>query len=460
MNISIYRRILCRGIEFMLFVSLLSGCGDKNDEQIPPLPPEDTIPQAPASVQKVNKFIRDGMKHYYFWADLMPEIDIRYELDSKIYFKKLLNDNDNWSAIRNDMEYQNTKSGYTVTTLGFSPVFFQTPEQIIGVIQYVYKDSPAEKAGLKRGNALLAVDGENITQENLSYIFNKRSLTLKYSDISINESGNPVLTDIREVHLIPKNITLNPINTYKVIDTLGLKIGYLVYTHFDDYHYEELGNVFRFFKSQNIRDLIMDFRYTGSFGNWKAAGVVGSWIAPEDFVSRNEEFICFKYNNLYKNELLENGKDNTIRLTDSLVSENLGIRRVFFLISKQTAEIGEAFILGLKPYMQVNLIGEKTKGMSLFMGTVVPQLKNDSIVPGLYEKGNIIAPELKNWAYNIIIGSYTNKNGDTIWEAGGLSPSGGMQINNPNNIRSLTRQLGELKEPLLSAAINIIHVIK
>lgn len=248
MNISIYRRILCRGIEFMLFVSLLSGCGDKNDEQIPPLPPEDTIPQAPASVQKVNKFIRDGMKHYYFWADLMPEIDIRYELDSKIYFKKLLNDNDNWSAIRNDMEYQNTKSGYTVTTLGFSPVFFQTPEQIIGVIQYVYKDSPAEKAGLKRGNALLAVDGENITQENLSYIFNKRSLTLKYSDISINESGNPVLTDIREVHLIPKNITLNPINTYKVIDTLGLKIGYLVYTHFDDYHYEELGNVFRFFQ--------------------------------------------------------------------------------------------------------------------------------------------------------------------------------------------------------------------
>ena len=90
----------------------------------------------------------------------------------------------------------------------------------------------------------MAVDGENITQENLSYIFNKRSLTLKYSDISINESGNPVLTDIREVHLIPKNITLNPINTYKVIDTLGLKIGYLVYTHFDDYHYEELGNVF------------------------------------------------------------------------------------------------------------------------------------------------------------------------------------------------------------------------
>src|SRR5690606_1005601 len=139
----------------MLAISLVTiSC--KED----PIPvPE--VPEVPELTRQVNTFIELVMNDIYFWADDVPEIDVRYEEDSEEYFYKLLHEEDTWSFITDDIEALEKSFEGVETSFGYSLAFgkFSNTGNIFAVVEFVYPNTPAAEAGIERSDIIIEMDG-------------------------------------------------------------------------------------------------------------------------------------------------------------------------------------------------------------------------------------------------------------------------------------------------------------
>ena len=79
--------------------------------------------QASLLTQKINQFIFSTMDDVYLWYKELPDIDLKYEFDSKEYFNKLLYIEDRWSFITDDIvSFENSLQGIE-TSYGYSLAF-------------------------------------------------------------------------------------------------------------------------------------------------------------------------------------------------------------------------------------------------------------------------------------------------------------------------------------------------
>jgi len=127
----------------MLAGVMLSGCG-KDDPEPEPEPEGPDPNEAPALTQKINGFIKTAMTDIYLWYSTLPTIDIRYETDSKAYFKKLLNAEDKWSyitdditAFENSLEGKEKAYGYSLTFGRFVDGTGAPTGNYVGIVEYV-----------------------------------------------------------------------------------------------------------------------------------------------------------------------------------------------------------------------------------------------------------------------------------------------------------------------------------
>ena len=104
------------------------------------------------------------------------------------------------------------------------------------------------------------------------------------------------------------------------------------------------------------------------------------------------------------------------------------------LTSGSTASASELVINGLKPYMDVTVIGESTFGK--FYGSYLLYDEND--------------PPLHNWAIAPVVLKYANANCVTDF-VNGLSPDIFLQDDLLN-----AKMFGDESDPILSAAISLI----
>jgi len=102
MNISENKMSLLR--KFLFLSVLLSGIIISCDDPVPEPEPEEEKQKAPALTIAINDFIESVMTDVYLWYNEVPDIDIRYEFDSKAYFDKLLYTEDKWSFVTDDVK--------------------------------------------------------------------------------------------------------------------------------------------------------------------------------------------------------------------------------------------------------------------------------------------------------------------------------------------------------------------
>ena len=76
--------------KFVFLMILFSGIMMSCDDPVPEPEPEEVKQKAPALTIKINEFIEAVMTDVYLWYKDVPTFDVRYEFDSKAYFKKLL----------------------------------------------------------------------------------------------------------------------------------------------------------------------------------------------------------------------------------------------------------------------------------------------------------------------------------------------------------------------------------
>jgi C-terminal processing protease CtpA/Prc len=123
-----------------------------------------------------------------------------------------------------------------------------------------------------------------------------------------------------------------------------------------------MDGIFADFKAKGIQHLVIDFRYNGG-GFVSSAVNLASLIAPD--VKSTDIFSKTKYNSF----LLQFDNLKNVQTAFRAKAENLGKvlkgNKVYVLTSTRTASASELIINGLKPYMDVFIIGDKTTGKNV-----------------------------------------------------------------------------------------------
>lgn len=432
---------------FVLFSSFLllfnTACSDDEESDFF----SDWRPEGPVSeTTLVNKFIEAYVKDAYLWTSTIDwsTVSPEEETDPFKFLEKLrYKEEDKWSMLTDNREELTGQLEGISTTFGYQLLFGRysdAPEYVYGIILYVYPDSPAEKAGLKRGDFIIGKDFGDITEDNYMDLYNASSLVLQTAVYSQEIEGliiNPVMA-----YIAAESMYEDPVNTYKVIEKGANKIGYLCYTDYVIESEKRLQEVFMEFKSQGVTDVVLDLRYnTGGFA--QTSCVLSSILAPASAVKGKEIFLSQEWNDAYTAYYKKNKYDTNEYFTDTL-NVNMDLSRLFVLTSDYTASASEATIIGLQPYTDVVLVGDTTYGKYCGATLYSPAAWDNK------KEEWVLVEEIENWGLYLTIYRFANKEGITSF-TGGLLPNIAVE----EDYLSLY-PFGDERDPLLAEAISRI----
>ena len=363
---------LC-GAAVVLTVALgLLGCVETN---------ADNKDEAPApEIAKADRFAIDVLETYYLWneeieknlAKLDPDTcRMPMEVVKSIRYHEVGKEVDKWTVLTDDLEsFTNSVQGLGLTygyDLQVGRISNREGEYFL-VVSYVSNGGPAQKAGLKRCDVIITLDGKAITQNNIYEAFNSRTIELGVTKLD----GDHIGEEVRTVGLRAVDMYEDPILVTKTLDVNGKKIGYLAYSGFDLKSSQSLRDVFLRFKSENVQELILDLRYNGG-GYAFTENVLASMIAPRANVAAGDIFQTEVYNSILAQAWKEQGEDTNTYFSNihelssqnlriDVSDANLGIDKLYVIVTGGTASASEGLIVGLRPYMDVVLVGQQTYG--------------------------------------------------------------------------------------------------
>lgn len=436
------------------FVISIGGC-KKDNKIVDPIIDNDSITVA----SEIDQFIWYNMNLYYLWYKNVPNLaDNRFATTSALLtFLKTFSSHDDlfesllyqpgtidkWSWIVDDyVALENSFQGVSLS-MGFEYglVRYGT-DLVLGYVQYVIPGTPAEAAGIKRGDIFTKIDSQQLNLSNYrTLLFDRSAYDISFADI-IN---NVVTPNNRTVSLTAVEVHENPIHYTKVIESAGRKIGYMVYNGFMSNYDNDLNTAFGVFKNTGIQDLILDFRYNGG-GSVQTATYLASMIyeanptkvfALTQYNDKLEDYFRGEYGAEYFKTRFEAGIAQESGADVPINSLNLN--RVYIITTGGSASASELVINGLDPYMEVNLVGENTHGKYVGSFTIKDYDNNGNINPN------------HKWALQPITLKIANSNGVSDF-VNGFSPDFAAE----EDIAHLL-PFGDDNEPMLKAALNAIN---
>ena len=388
---------------------------------------------------EIMAWMYDAMEQVYFWNSYLPSLtSVVKETDPEVFFYKLIYETeDHWSWLTKDYAALMEDFAGTPTSMGISPVYgkFYDSEQVFILISYVYPGSPADRAGIERGDIIMKINGQDLNTTNYIEMFNQDSYSV---NMGIYFNGS-ISTRTATIQLAAEVIDSNPIIFDTILVFNNHKIGYLVYVEFisgnEGNLLYEFGALIDEFKNQGVTDLVVDLRYNPG-GEITAANYLASCLAPVSDVSTQEIFVKFVYNPMVQTYIEREEGDNSPNLVNRFSGNghNLDLTRVFFLTGDHSASASELLIIGLEPYMEVIQIGDPTYGK--FTGAWVLTDTND--------------PPKHNWAIVPIVSKYSNSVGFTDF-VDGLAPD---YLINDNLFEA--KAFGDVADPMLGQAVELI----
>ncbi len=121
------------------------------------------------------------------------------------------------------------------------------------IISEVYKDFPADKAGIKAGDLLKSVDGTSLKGLSTEKVSEKlKGKPGTDIDITLERNGKDI-----EYKLKREKITMPPVPYYGMIDS---KTGYIRFTGFTQNCIEDVRNAVIKLKEKNVQQIILDLR--------------------------------------------------------------------------------------------------------------------------------------------------------------------------------------------------------
>jgi len=442
-------------ILFTFFISI-TGClkdGISENSSTTNLDSDDIAINLEGDLQ-ISDFVWQGLNFFYYWQGSVDNLSDSKLNDSKLYsqfindhpdpdefFNYLTHPDDRFSWIQENYEdLENSLAGvFSSNGVEFSLLRFSNESnQVIGFVKYILENSYASEKKIQRGDFFYGVNGQTLTTENYRNLLYGDNLeyTLNMADIE-NQSINPNGINIELVK--EENFETNPIQIEKVLDINSNKIGYLMYNQFVSDKATNLNEAFGRFKNEGISDLVLDLRYNGG-------GSVFTCIALASMITGQFNGKVFS-KEIWNTKLLKYWQENNpARLEDrfnntlnDIPINSLNLSRVYIITTSDTASASELLINGLRPYIDVVQIGEKTVGKNLSSITVYDYIDNDGTKN----------PDHK-YAMQPIVLKNANSEGFADY-SDGLVPNITIEEDLKNS-----GILGDEMEPMLSSVINLI----
>lgn len=267
-------------------------------------------------------------------------------------------------------------------------------------VEFVYPASPAEKAGLKRGDFIRSINGTAINESNYSSFWRDTFLyevpvgteckleVQEFNWITLNLNSTA-----REITMTSASYCENPVVFYDVYtykatnnDSKKLNIAYMVYTSFDAAFDDEIEKVFDTFQTAAteigtpIEYIILDLRYN-SGGNVSSCRYLSSAIAGTNALNGNQPkvFMYSRYNDERMAEQGRNKNDYTTYKKDDFdksaaTTYNFPFKEVYVITTNDTASSSELVINALRGIgMKVTLVGGTTNGKNVGMEVMSTQ---------------------------------------------------------------------------------------
>ena len=332
-----------RKIFLMIGVAFLTACGGGSSGSIA------GTPQAGNCTNDAQKqFVLDVMLDWYLWNSLLPaDVDINLyagpeELLAHLTSFQPLDDFSFITTLAADTQFfgEGKYEGY-----GFSSRFLAADDLRL---TRVFVDSPANAAGLARGQRILELNGRTIAEieaaEGINAVFDT-------SPIDFLVRPEPNGTEFL-VNIAVDIVTIDPIPQARIIPVAGTPgVGYMELAQFISTADPEFDTVFGQFRTANVTDVIIDMRFNGG-GLVSTAELLGDYLGGS--VAQNLVFSKTLFN---ADRSSNNGQEFF-----ELRGNSLGLSRLIVIASQGTASASELVTNSMEPHVEVAIVGDRTFG--------------------------------------------------------------------------------------------------
>jgi len=323
--------------------------------------------QKPEKEYTANEYIYSAFEEWYLWYDQLPDIDPNDYQTQQELIDAIKVDQDRWSFAGSFTELKKLFEGGEYT--GFGGGFILDADHQIK-ITHVYQNSPFGQFGVERGwivNSVNGFDANNLTAVN-NALNSKEDVQFVFTDLD----GKQHTTTVKKTAIV-----MNTVMYANMIEKDNHRIGYLVFDSFLDVSKNELKIEFEKFQTQNITDLVVDFRYNGGGVvdiAYQMIGMIGGDKVAGQTIST----------------LIHNDKksDNDVPTVSDYSGPKVNINTVYFLTTSGTASASELVINCLEPFMEVKLIGSNTHGKPVGMYVLSVEKIDLAILPICFKNIN------------------------------------------------------------------------
>ena len=293
---------------------------------------------------------------YYYWIeDQLPVASVLkpYETaDIYEYFDALLYAKDRWSWMIDGPTFASSEAGQMDGTYGVvlsQPVEYFNDYAVKFAI--VYPGSPFAAQGVTRGWTLTHIGGQTtdyLIRNNLFYTaFNTtpQSFTVEDPD-GVSHSFTASATDLSVSPVLKTAV-------FTAADFPGLTepVGYFNYLSFKANFLDAIDQAMETFYNAGVRYLILDLRYNGG-GDSRCSQKIVDYLAPVSAVGQ-------VYVRRTHNQKLSR-YDESSKVAGT--THSLDLRRLYVITGEGTASASEMVTNGLRPLMDVRMVGDTTYG--------------------------------------------------------------------------------------------------
>ena len=307
--------------------------------------------QTTCTVPVQNRFVRDALFDYYYWNRELPSLNPttfpspQAYLDAVRYTPLDLT----YSFIASRAEQDAFYSSSQFVGLGMTTPF----DGIELRVSEVYPGSPAAEAGLKRGDRILSINGRGIAEiaeaGDISTAFGPHE-----EGLEVRLEWRPLeARDQRPVRatLVKRAVTIPSVQLTKLFEVDDRKVGYLVLRNFVEPSIEALDEAFTALRDAGATELVLDLRYNGG-GLGRVAQHLASLLGGQRTAGR----VLAEY--------VHNERRRALDHQDRFEAKPhaLNLSRLVVITTRASASASELVINGLRPYIPVVVVGDRTYG--------------------------------------------------------------------------------------------------
>lgn len=404
----------------------------------------------------LDTWMYDIMQQNYLWYQDLPSYnDVNLFLDPASFLSKVKSKSDSYSFVDSVMETPLPTYGFDYSLVRSADI----DTAYNALITYVIPGSPAEAAGLVRGDWIMKVDTSYISKKYETQLLQgtkARDLVMGvWKEVPVEPEEGEVGEEETTVYKVVPNDKIlklpaarvvedNPVHKTEILtvkeNNSDIKVGYLMYNSFTagtkadpEKYNDELRQISQEFKTAGVKYVILDLRYNAG-GSLDCVQLLGTILTSN--ARLNEPMAYLEYNDKNRD------KDATINFDPTILGSgtNLNLPGLFVITSGTTAGAPEMLIgsLFLKDSYPVVSIGSATKGQNV----ATEQFVNEEFL----------------WSVNPVVCTVYNSKHD---ENGSFVPNADLKISE-TTIDGITNYseflpFGDPNERLLKVAIGVIE---